>query len=113
MQEPKLRVHWLRMRLKTAKKKKRGKKIKEILDDSFQAFPAAAPSHGVARRFEDLEPFNQAILEGEGGKVTPYCKPAVPFYTQYNGFFGFRGGVVIRYDENNMVRDFSYHTSSF
>ena len=57
-------------------------------------------------RFEDLESFAQALLEGEGGKVTPYCKPAVPFYGQYNGVFGFGSGVVIPYDDPTAVNLF-------
>ena len=33
-----------------------------------------------------MEPFAQAVLDGEGGKVTPYCQRFIPFYMQYSGF---------------------------
>lgn len=36
-------------------------------------------------KFEDMEPFMDAVLEGEGGAVTPYCQRSVPFYLQYLG----------------------------
>jgi putative aldouronate transport system substrate-binding protein len=61
-------------------------------------------------RWEDMEAFNQAILEGEGGAVTPYCKQAIPFYLQYAGFTemgaGDGAGVSVRYDDPTAVSVF-------
>ena len=62
------------------------------------------------RRFEDMEPFMQAVLEGEDGRVTPYCQRAVPFYLQYHGFTemgsGDGAGVSVRYDDPTVVNVF-------
>lgn len=61
-------------------------------------------------RFEDMEPFMDAVLAGEGGEVTPYCKRAVPFYLQYHGFAemgsGDAAGVSVRYDDPTVVNVF-------
>jgi magnesium transporter len=48
-------------------------KVKEIMDDSFQAFSADAPSHGVARRFEDLDLISAPVVDAAGrllGRIT-------------------------------------------
>jgi putative aldouronate transport system substrate-binding protein len=58
---------------------------------------------GTINRFEDMEEFAQAVLDGEGGKVTPYCKRSIPFYSQYNGFSEFGGGVSTYYDDPTVV----------
>lgn len=62
------------------------------------------------RRFEDMEPFMDAVLRGEGGRVTPYCKRAVPFYLQYHGFTemgsGDAAGVSVRYNDPTVVNVF-------
>jgi len=53
--------------------------------------------------FEDMEPFAQAVLEGEGGEVTPYCKRNIPFYPQYNGFAELGPGISTKYDDPTVV----------
>jgi len=62
-------------------------------------------------RFEDMEPFMDAVLAGEGGEVTPYCKRAVPFYLQYHGFTemgsGDGAGVSVQYDDPTVVNVFA------
>jgi putative aldouronate transport system substrate-binding protein len=55
------------------------------------------------RRFEDMEAFAQAVLDGEGGKVTPYCKRYTPFYMQYSGFAEFGPGVSTYYDDPTVI----------
>ena len=54
-------------------------------------------------RFEDMEAFAQAVLNGEGGKVTPYCQRYIPFYMQYSGFAEFGPGVSTYYDDPTVV----------
>jgi putative aldouronate transport system substrate-binding protein len=62
-------------------------------------------------RFEDMEPFMQAVLEGEGGEVTPYCERSVPFYLQYHGFTemgsGDAAGISAQYDDPTIVNVFA------
>lgn len=53
--------------------------------------------------FEDMEPFAQAVLEGEGGEVTPYCKRNIPFYMQYNGFAELGPGISTKYDDPTVL----------
>lgn len=61
-------------------------------------------------KFEDMEPFMDAVLEGEGGAVTPYCQRSVPFYLQYHGFTemgsGDGAGVSVRYNDPTVVNVF-------
>jgi putative aldouronate transport system substrate-binding protein len=63
------------------------------------------------RRFEDMEPFNDAILAGEGGEVTPYCQRSIPFYLQYHGFTemgsGDGAGISVKYDDPTVVNVFA------
>jgi len=67
-------------------------------------------------RFEDMEPFMDAVLAGEGGEVLPYCggsatNPSLPFYLQYNGFMemgsGDAAGVSVKYDDPTVVNVFA------
>jgi putative aldouronate transport system substrate-binding protein len=64
----------------------------------------------TVNRFEDMEPFMQAVLDGEGGRVTPYCKRGVPFYLQYHGFTemgsGDGAGISAYYDDPTIVNVF-------
>ncbi|MDF1512789.1 MAG: ABC transporter substrate-binding protein [Anaerolineae bacterium] len=53
--------------------------------------------------WEDMEPFNDAILAGEGGEVTPYCKRSIPFYMQYAGFAEFGPSISTQYDDPTVV----------
>ncbi len=62
-------------------------------------------------RFEDMEPFMDAVLEGEGGEVMPYCGRAVPFYLQYHGFTemgsGDAAGISAKYYDPTIVNVFA------
>lgn len=62
------------------------------------------------RRFEDMEPYMDAVLAGEGGKVIPYCSRALPFYLQYNGFTemgsGDGAGVSVKYNDPTAINVF-------
>lgn len=59
------------------------------------------------RRFEDMGEFAQAVLEGEGGKVIPYCQRFIPFYSQYAGFAEFGApGVSTYYNDPTVINTY-------
>jgi putative aldouronate transport system substrate-binding protein len=55
------------------------------------------------RVFEDMEPFAEAVLKGEGGNVTPYCKRSIPFYMQYYGMAELGPGISTRIDDATVL----------
>jgi putative aldouronate transport system substrate-binding protein len=54
-------------------------------------------------RFEDMEPFMDAVLEGEPDEITPYCGIGVPFYMQYWGFAELGPGISTMYDDSTVL----------
>jgi putative aldouronate transport system substrate-binding protein len=50
-----------------------------------------------------MEPFAQAVLDGEGGEVTPYCKRSIPFYMQYYGMAELGPGISTRIDDPTVL----------